>query len=70
MSNVGNCYDNAVAESFFGALKAEYVTDQFATHVLARTTIFEYIEVGYNRRRLYSTLGYLSPIEFEQHPGY
>lgn len=69
MSHVGNCYDNAVAESFFGTLKAECVTSQFATHALARTTIFEYIEVWYNRKRLHSTLGYLSPLEFEQQSG-
>jgi transposase InsO family protein len=66
MSRVGNCYDNAVAESFFGTLKAECVTQQFATRALARTAIFEYIEVWYNRQRLHSTLGYLSPVEFEQ----
>ena len=70
MSRVGNCYDNAVAESFFGTLKAECVTGQFATRALARTTIFEYIEVWYNRQRLHSTLGYLSPAEFEQQPGH
>ena len=70
MSRVGNCYDNAVAESFFGTLKAECVTHQFATRALARTTIFEYIEVWYNRQRLHSTLGYLSPVEFEQQHGY
>lgn len=70
MSRVGNCYDNAVAESFFGTLKAECVISQFATQALARTTIFEYIEVWYNRQRLHSTLGYLSPVEFEQHHGH
>jgi putative transposase len=70
MSRVGNCYDNAVAESFFGTLKTECVTNQFATHALARTTIFEYIEVWYNRKRLHSTLGYLSPLEFEQQSGH
>ena len=67
MSRVGNCYDNAVAESFFGTLKAECVTRQFATHTLARTAIFEYIEVWYNRQRLHSTLGYRSPADFELH---
>jgi transposase InsO family protein len=70
MSRVGNCYDNAVAESFFGTLKTECVTNQFATHTFARTTIFEYIEVWYNRKRLHSTLGYLSPVEFEQQHGH
>jgi putative transposase len=70
MSRVGNCYDNAVAESFFGTLKAECVTRQFATHAQARTTIFEYIEVWYNRQRLHSTLGYLSPVQFEQQYGH
>jgi putative transposase len=70
MSRVGNCYDNAVAESFFGTLKAECVTRQFATHAQARTTIFEYIEVWYNRQRLHSSLGYLSPVEFEQQHGH
>lgn len=70
MSRVGNCYDNAVAESFFGTLKAECVTNQFDTQALARTTIFEYLEVWYNRQRLHSTLGYLSPVEFEQQHGH
>ena len=70
MSRVGNCYDNAVAESFFGTLKAECVTCQFATHAQARTTIFEYIEVWYNRQRLHSSLGYLSPVEFKQKHGH
>ena len=70
MSRVGNCYDNAVAESFFGTLKTECVTSQFATRALAHTSIFEYIEVWYNRQRLHSTLGYLSPVEFERTNGH
>ena len=69
MSRVGNCYDNAVAESFFGTLKAECVTGQFPSRHIARTSIFEYIEVWYNRQRFHSTLGYLSPVEFEHNSG-
>jgi putative transposase len=65
MSGVGNCYDNAVMESFFGTLKTECVTSSFPSRTLARTTIFEYIEVWYNRQRLHSTLGYHSPVDFE-----
>lgn len=66
MSGAGNCYDNAVAESFFGTLKTECVRGPFPTRAEARTTIFEYVEVWYNRQRLHSTLGYLSPVDFEQ----
>jgi putative transposase len=65
MSRVGNCYDNAVMESFFGTLKAECAIQQFATRAQAHTVIFEYIEAWYNRKRLHSSLGYLSPVEFE-----
>ncbi len=65
MSRVGNCYDNAVVESFFGTLKTECVTDPFPTRAQARTTIFEYLEVWYNRQRLHSSLGYYSPVDFE-----
>ena len=65
MSRVGNCYDNAVLESFFGTLKTECVTGIFLTHAQARTAIFEYMEVWYNRQRLHSTLGYHSPVDFE-----
>jgi putative transposase len=65
MSRTGNCYDNAVAESFFGTLKTECVLSPFATQRQARTTIFEYIEGWYNRHRLHSALGYLSPLQFE-----
>jgi transposase InsO family protein len=65
MSRVGNCYDNAVVESFFSTLKAESVTAPFHTRAEARTTIFEYLEVWYNRQRLHSALGYRSPVDFE-----
>ncbi len=70
MSRVGNCYDNAVMESFFGTLKAECATQQFTTQAQARTAIFEYIEAWYNRQRLHSSLGYLSPMEFELKSGH
>jgi putative transposase len=67
MSRKGNCWDNAVAESFFGALKSELVHRQhFKTRKEAEMSIFEYIEIFYNGKRLHSTLGYLSPVEFEQ----
>lgn len=66
MSGVGNCYDNAMKESFFATLKTECVTDLFDTRAQARTVIFEYIEVFYNRQRLHSALGYRSPEQFEQ----
>jgi putative transposase len=65
MSGVGNCFDNAVVESFFATLKTECVTGPFRTCTEARTTIFEYLEVWYNRHRLHSTLGYYSPVDFE-----
>ena len=68
MSRVGNCFDNAPIESFFRTLKAECARQQFATRAQARTAIFEYIEVWYNRRRLHSALAYLSPAEFESAP--
>jgi putative transposase len=66
MSGVGNCYDNAMKESFFATLKTECATDLFDTRAQARTVIFEYIEVFYNRQRLHSALGYRSPEQFEQ----
>jgi len=65
MSRVGNCFDNAAMESFFSSLKTECAQVQFATRTLARTAIFAYIEGWYNRQRLHSSLGYLSPVEFE-----
>ncbi len=65
MSGVGNCYDNAAMESFFSTLKTECATRRFASRSEARREIFEYIELWYNRRRLHSSIGYLSPSEFE-----
>lgn len=66
MSGKGNCYDNAVMESFWGTLKNEWVHHQkYQTRSQARTDIFSYIEGFYNTVRLHSTLGYLSPAEFE-----
>lgn len=66
MSRRGNCYDNAVPESFWGRLKTELVHGRrFATREQAKRAIFEYIEVFYNRQRLHSTLGYQSPEQFE-----
>jgi putative transposase len=67
MSGRGNCYDNAVVESFFSNLKNELVHHcDFATREEARAAIFDYIEVFYNRSRRHQTLGYLSPWEFEK----
>ena len=66
MSGKGNCYDNAVAESFFKTLKTELVYhERYWTRAQARASIFEYIEVFYNRVRKHSYLGYLSPEQFE-----
>jgi transposase InsO family protein len=65
MSRVGNCFDNAAMESFFSTLKTECADEQFDTRSHARTAVFEYIEAWYNRQRLHSSLGYLSPVEFE-----
>lgn len=67
MSGTGNCYDNAVKESFFHTLKTELcVHEAYATRDQARASVFDFIEVFYNRQRLHSTLGYVSPAEFEQ----
>lgn len=65
MSGVGNCYDNAVMESFFGTLKAECTTHRFTCREEARRQIFEFIEIWYNRQRMHSSLDYLSPAEYE-----
>ncbi|MBN4053781.1 IS3 family transposase [Haliea sp. AH-315-K21] len=67
MSRKGECLDNAVAESFFGTLKTEWVDHQdYRTKQQAKQSLFEYIEVFYNRQRRHSYLGYLSPVEFER----
>ena len=67
MSRKGNCWDNAVAESFFKTLKAELIYhDKYVSIFQAKSAIFEYIETWYNRKRLHSTLGYKTPIEIEQ----
>jgi putative transposase len=66
MSRSGNCYDNAVAESFFGTLKTELVhRTRYATRDQAKASVFEWIECWYNRQRRHSSLGYLSPEQFE-----
>jgi putative transposase len=67
MSRKGNCWDNAVAESFFHTLKTEltYLED-FDTREQAQTVVFEYIEVFYNRQRCHSANGYLAPLAYEQ----
>ena len=66
MSGRGNCYDNAMMESFWATLKTELIHQQtYATRQQARQSIFEYIEVFYNRKRLHSALGYQSPESFE-----
>jgi putative transposase len=66
MSRKGNCWDNAVAESFWSTLKTELVDGAvFETRAVARQAVFEYIEVFYNRRRRHSSIGYVSPAERE-----
>ena len=66
MSKKGDCYDNAVVESFFHTLKTELVyLQRFETRAQAKQAIFDYIEVFYNRQRLHSTIGFLSPVQYE-----
>ena len=66
MSGKGNCYDNAVAESFFHTLKVEAVHgESFTTRDAMRRTVFEYVEFDYNRTRRHSANGYISPLAFE-----
>lgn len=66
MSGTGNCFDNAAMESFFHTLKTEHIYfENYATREQAKQSIFEYIEVFYNRQRRHSTINYLSPMAFE-----
>ena len=67
MSRKGNCWDNAVVESFFATLKKEEVhREDYVTHEQAKSSLFCYIEIFYNRKRRHSALGYLSPHDYEQ----
>lgn len=67
MSRKGECHDNAVAESFFNTLKTELINQQtYQTRAEAKSSIFEYIEVFYNKIRRHSTLGYYSPCDYEK----
>jgi len=67
MSRRGNCWDNAVAESFFATVKVELVHDAaWATRAVARTELVDYLELFYNGQRRHSALGYLSPRAFER----
>ncbi len=66
MSKKGDCFDNAAMESWNGSLKVEAIHGEiFATRTDAKKHVFEYIDVYYNRKRLHSKLGYLSPLDFE-----
>jgi len=67
MSKKGDCYDNAVTESFFHSLKVELNRYEHSTRYEAKSEIFDYIEVFYNRKRKHSTLGYCSPVKYEQY---
>lgn len=67
MSRKGNCWDNAAVESFFGTLKDECVErSSYPSYEQARQSLFEYLEVYYNRQRRHSSLGYVSPMAYEQ----
>ena len=67
MSRVGNCWDNAVVESFFATLTKELLGDEvFESRSAASRAVFEFIEIWYNRQRRHSTLGYRTPVEFEE----
>ncbi len=67
MGSVGDCYDNALCESFFATLECELLDrHRFRTQAEARMAVFEFIEAWYNLRRRHSSIGYLSPINYER----
>lgn len=67
MSRKGDCWDNSVAESFFGSLKTEWLFDEvYSTREQARQDIINYIEMFYNSKRRHSCLGYICSVEFEE----
>ena len=67
MGSVGDCFDNAMAESFFATLECELLDrTTLSTHAEARAAIFDFVEGWYNTRRRHSALGYVSPLEFER----
>jgi transposase InsO family protein len=70
MSRKGNCWDNAVMERFFGSLKSERTDNKmYITREQAKTDAIDYMEMFYNSQRLHSTLGYLSPMQYEKENG-
>jgi transposase InsO family protein len=69
MARRGKCWENAAMESFFGSLKEECVgSTMYPSHEQAKLSLFEYLEVYYNRQRRHSALGYVSPLRYEQLP--
>jgi putative transposase len=69
MGSVGDCFDNAMCESFFASLECELIDrNRWRTHSEARMAVFDYIEAFYNPRRRHSGIGYLSPAQFERRP--
>ena len=67
ISRNGNCYDNACIESFHSIIKKELIyLEKFKTREEAKKRIYEYIEIFYNRKRIHSSIGYFSPIQYER----